>query len=94
MLLSNYMLYSAQAGLRKSKPKNGVSLGLWAAFGRLPVRQICESVTGFSLFFAVLGFELRASTLSHPTSPVFMKGFFEIGSCELFPRAGFEPQSS
>jgi hypothetical protein len=36
MLLSNYMLYSAQAGLRKSKLKNGVSLGLWAAFGRLP----------------------------------------------------------
>jgi hypothetical protein len=27
------------------------------------------------LFFAVLGLELRAFTLSHSTSPIFMKGF-------------------
>jgi hypothetical protein len=26
-------------------------------------------------FFAVLGFELRAVTLSHSTSPIFVKGF-------------------
>jgi hypothetical protein len=28
----------------------------------------------------VLGFELRAYTLSHSTSPFFMLGIFEIGS--------------
>jgi hypothetical protein len=27
------------------------------------------------LFFAVLGLELRAYTLSHSTSPIFVKGF-------------------
>jgi hypothetical protein len=31
-----------------------------------------------SLFFAVLGLELRA--FSHSTSPFFVKSFFEIGS--------------
>jgi hypothetical protein len=29
----------------------------------------------FFIIFAVLGFELRASTLSHCTSPFFVKGF-------------------
>jgi hypothetical protein len=29
----------------------------------------------FVLFFAVLGLELRAFTLSHSSSPIFMKGF-------------------
>jgi hypothetical protein len=42
------------------------------------------------LFFKVLGFELRAFTLSHSTSPIFVKGFFEIGSLKLFAWAGFE----
>jgi hypothetical protein len=37
----------------------------------------------FFFFLAVLGFGLRAYTLSHSTSPVFVKGFFEIGSQEL-----------
>jgi hypothetical protein len=32
------------------------------------------------LFFAVLGLELRAYTLSHSTSLFFVMGFFEIGS--------------
>jgi hypothetical protein len=41
-------------------------------------------------FFAVLGFELMAYTLS----PFFVKGFFEIESCKLFAQAGFELQSS
>jgi hypothetical protein len=45
------------------------------------------------LFSAVLGFELRAFTLSHSTSPVFVKGFLEIGSHNLFARAGFELRS-
>jgi hypothetical protein len=42
----------------------------------------------------VLGFELKACTLSHFTSPAFVIGIFEIGSQELFAWAGFEPQSS
>jgi hypothetical protein len=37
------------------------------------------------LFFAVLGLELRAYTLRHSTSPIFVKVFFKIGSHELFP---------
>jgi hypothetical protein len=42
------------------------------------------------LFFAVLEFELRAFTLSHSTSPFFVKGFFEIRSHKLFAQAGFK----
>jgi hypothetical protein len=39
----------------------------------------------FTDLFAALGLELRACTLSHSTSPIFvMVLFFEIGSCELF----------
>jgi hypothetical protein len=44
-----------------------------------------------SFFFLLLGFELRAYTLSHSTSPIFVMGFFEIGSRELFAQVGFEP---
>jgi hypothetical protein len=40
-------------------------------------------------FFLVLGLELRAYTLSHSTSPIFMKGFFEIGSLKLLARLAF-----
>jgi hypothetical protein len=43
----------------------------------------------FFFFFLVLGFELRAFTLSY-----FVKGFFGIGSCKLFAQAGFELRSS
>jgi hypothetical protein len=32
----------------------------------------------------VLGLELRTYTFSHSISPVFVVGFFEIGSHELF----------
>jgi hypothetical protein len=46
-----------------------------------------------TFFFAVLGLELRAYTLSHSTSPFFEMGFFEIRSCELFAQAGFKLQS-
>jgi hypothetical protein len=39
----------------------------------------------------VLGFELRAYTLSHSTRPfIVMVFFFKIGSRELFARVGFE----
>jgi hypothetical protein len=49
----------------------------------------------FLSFLAVLGLELRAYTLSHSTSAFFfVMDFFEIGSQELFARAGFEPLSS
>jgi hypothetical protein len=47
----------------------------------------------FFFFFVILGFELRAFTLSHYTSPIFVMGFFEVGSRELFAWAGFEPCS-
>jgi hypothetical protein len=38
----------------------------------------------FFLFVLVLGFKLRAYTLSLSTSPFFVKGVFKIGSPELF----------
>jgi hypothetical protein len=40
------------------------------------------------------GLELRAYTLSHCTSPLFVMSFFKIGSHELFSLAGLEPKSS
>jgi hypothetical protein len=40
----------------------------------------------FFFFFVVLGFELRAYTLSHSTSPFLY--FLEIGSYEVFAQAG------
>jgi hypothetical protein len=43
---------------------------------------------------AILGFELRAYTLNHSTSPFFVIGFFEIGVHELFVWAGFKLISS
>jgi hypothetical protein len=39
----------------------------------------------------VLGFALRAFTLSHSTSSTFEKNFSKIGSPELVALAGFEP---
>jgi hypothetical protein len=42
----------------------------------------------------VLGFELRAFTLSHSTSPFFVFSIFEIRSHELFAWAGLQPGSS
>jgi hypothetical protein len=42
-------------------------------------------------FFVVLGFELRAYTLSHSTSLFFVMGFFEIGFHKLFAPSDFEP---
>jgi hypothetical protein len=52
-------------------------------------------LSGYLLLFVVLGFELRAYTLSHTTShpSFFCEGFFEIGSHELFAQAGFELRS-
>jgi hypothetical protein len=50
------------------------------------------SLSLFFFFFVVLRFELRAYTLSQPAALYFfVKGFFEIGSCELFAWAVFEP---
>jgi hypothetical protein len=42
----------------------------------------------------VLGLELRANTLSHSTSPIFVMGVLEIGSCKLFARTSFKPRFS
>jgi hypothetical protein len=53
----------------------------------------CEPVSKkeyIFLFFAVLGLELRAFTLSDSTSPIFCEGFFKIESHKLFAWAGFE----
>jgi hypothetical protein len=41
----------------------------------------------------VLGFELRAYTLSHSTSPFFVMGVFEILLYKVFAQAGFKLQS-
>jgi hypothetical protein len=35
-------------------------------------------------FFSVLGLELRAFTLSHSASSIFVMGFFEIGSSQSY----------
>jgi hypothetical protein len=48
----------------------------------------------FFIFFAILGFELRAYTSSHSTSLFFLKGFFKTGSLQRFAQAGYKPQSS
>jgi hypothetical protein len=42
----------------------------------------------------VLEFELRTYTLNHFTRPIFVMGFFKIGSLELFAWADFELRSS
>jgi hypothetical protein len=54
-------------------------------------RSIASSpfLSFFFFFLPLLGFELRAYT-----SPFFVMSFFEIGSRELFARAGFEPDPS
>jgi hypothetical protein len=39
----------------------------------------------------VLGFETRAHTLRHSTSPFLVKGFSRWGLMELFAWTGFEP---
>jgi hypothetical protein len=45
---------------------------------------IISGTLSFFFFFTLLGFELRAYTLSHSTSPSFVVGFFELGPQELF----------
>jgi hypothetical protein len=45
----------------------------------------------WNFFLPVLGLELRAFTLSHSTTPIFMKGFLRYSLTELFVWAGFEP---
>jgi hypothetical protein len=50
------------------------------------IQSIKRSLDIFSKlsFFVVLGFEFRAYTLSHSTSPFFMIFFFQIGSLKQF----------
>jgi hypothetical protein len=42
----------------------------------------------------VLGLELRTFTLSHSTSPIFVKGYFKIESHERFAQGSFKLRSS
>jgi hypothetical protein len=54
-------------------------------------RRLCiiiHATTSFFFFFAVLGFELRAFTLSHSTNPVIVcvMDFFKIGLANYLPR--------
>jgi hypothetical protein len=42
--------------------------------GHIPV--LFGFIHSFPLFYEILGLELRAYTLSHSTSPFFVKGFF------------------
>jgi hypothetical protein len=52
--------------------------------------EFLTCVNSFFFFFVVLGLELRAFTLRHSTSPIFVKDFIEIESHELFAWAGIE----
>jgi hypothetical protein len=56
--------------------------------------QKIVNVVLFCFVFVVLGLELRAYTLSHSTSPIFVKIFSRLDLEELFARAGFKPRSS
>jgi hypothetical protein len=55
-----------------------------------PSPHACSIARVQVFFFPVLGFELRAYTSSHSTSPFFVIEFFEIGSQELFAWADFK----
>jgi hypothetical protein len=70
------------------------STGVALHFKMMTVMIMKTESLSLSFFFVVLGFELRVSTLSHSTSPLFVMGFYKIGSHERFALAGFEPQSS
>jgi hypothetical protein len=48
------------------------------------LRNLGLAVNSFFFFFCGTGVELRVFTLSHSTSTFFVKGFFEVGSRELF----------
>jgi hypothetical protein len=41
----------------------------------------------------VLGFELKAFTLNHSTSPIFVMGFIEIGFHKVFAQVVFKLRS-
>jgi hypothetical protein len=47
-------------------------------------------IFAYIYIYMVLGFELRAYTLSYSTSPFIEMGFFKRGSHKLFTQAGFE----
>jgi hypothetical protein len=51
------------------------------SFPKLPdtdvILNLSSEMNKTFFFFAVLGFELRAYTLSHSTSPFFVKGFLD-----------------
>jgi hypothetical protein len=77
--------------LRMCVQSRGLILALLVSAGHCPLLgadfhchfflQAVELLLFIYLLFAVLEFELRAYTLSQSTSPFFVMGFFEIGSC-------------
>jgi hypothetical protein len=72
-----------------SKAPSGLDFSVWTRVAGLLMGLLFFFF--FFFFFAVLGFELRTYTLSHSTSPFFVKGRFDIGCHKLFVQAGFEP---
>jgi hypothetical protein len=65
------VLYHVQQWFKTDRTSNNV------------VELINTTHASFFFFFAVLGFELRAYTLSHSTSPFFVLDIFKIGSCGI-----------
>jgi hypothetical protein len=51
------------------------------------MKNVCDNgdTLFFIFIFLVLGFELRAYTLSHSTSPFFVKGFSRWGLSNYLP---------
>jgi hypothetical protein len=81
-------LSSTPSAAKKKKKKN-------SHYTAIKIFLFCKFFSFlFFSFFVVLGYELRVYTLSHSTSPLFFDRFSEIGSCELFAWADFEPVSS
>jgi hypothetical protein len=74
--------------------KEGLSLGQIISHLSLCSHKHITTTRGLFCVSVVLGFELRGYTLSHSTSPILCvcvcEGFFEIGSLELYARAGFK----
>jgi hypothetical protein len=66
--------------------------------GLVGYRYLITHKENYTIFFVVLGFELRASHLLGSCSilepfhqPFFLLGVFEIGPLELFAPDSFEP---
>jgi hypothetical protein len=60
--------------------------GIWGILR--PCKDATSHFTSKNAFFflAILGFELKAYILNHPTSPIFVKGFLRYGLVKYLPR--------